>query len=293
MILTENTLRKLQRLRLVAPRIRPGLMRGDRRSSRRGSSIEFADFRSYVPGDDLRRVDWNVYARLDRPYLKLLEEEEDLAVYVLIDGSASMDWGVGPANKFLVARQLAAALVAIALSGGDRAYLGVLKGSRVDRDWGPSRSAATLPRALTFLQALAPNGPTDLNGTLHSFLRTPRRPGLVVLISDLFSPDGFSKGVQRLQRQGHDLDVIHLLAPEEMNPPLSGELRLVDVETGQPREVSITPGLLDLYEKHLSEWTGQLQQNCRRRGIRYVQCPSAVPWDRFVLYNLRQAGFLR
>jgi uncharacterized protein (DUF58 family) len=139
MLFDESTLRKLNQLTLVASRVRSGAIKGERRSSRRGSSVEFADYRNYTPGDDLRRLDWNIYARLDKPFIKLLEEEEDLAVYVLIDGSRSMDWGAGDEQKFTYAIKLAAGIGAIALSSGDLLSVGLLGGGHVAAEFGPTR----------------------------------------------------------------------------------------------------------------------------------------------------------
>src|SRR5512138_2762198 len=142
MIFDEATLRKLNRLALVARQVRAGQMKGERRSIKRGTSLEFADYRNYAPGDDLRRLDWKVYDRLDRPFLKLFEEEEDLAVHVLLDGSASMDWGEGEQNKFRFAVKLAASMGVMALATGDTLTVRLLKQnglSGTPLQYGPSR----------------------------------------------------------------------------------------------------------------------------------------------------------
>src|SRR5512134_3373869 len=154
MLFDETTLRKLNQLTLVASRVRAGAIKGERRSSRRGSSVEFADYRDYTPGDDLRRLDWNIYARLERPFIKLFEEEEDLAVYVLLDGSRSMDWGEGESHKFQYALRLAAGLGAIALASGDVLSVGLLQGGRLAAEYGPARGQGVLPRFFSFLDGL-------------------------------------------------------------------------------------------------------------------------------------------
>src|SRR5512134_1540651 len=163
MLFDETTLRKLNQLTLIASRVRSGAMKGERRSSRRGSSVEFADYRNYAPGDDLRRLDWNIYARLERPFIKLLEEEEDLAVHILVDGSQSMDWGEGDEHKFNYALRLAAGLGAITLASGDVLTIGFLQRGRVSAEFGPSRGQASLTRLFRFLGDLEPDGETDLN----------------------------------------------------------------------------------------------------------------------------------
>src|SRR5512147_138111 len=142
MLFDETTLRKLNQLTLIASRVRSGAMKGERRSSRRGSSVEFADYRNYTPGDDLRRLDWNIYARLERPFIKLLEEEEDLAVHLLVDASKSMDWGEGEEHKFRYAARLAAALGAIALGAGDRLHAVGFHSGRQAEGFGPTRGQA-------------------------------------------------------------------------------------------------------------------------------------------------------
>src|SRR5689334_4040977 len=161
MLLDESTLRKLNQLTLVASRVRAGAIKGERRSSRHGSSVEFADYRNYTPGDDLRRLDWNIYARLDRPFIKLLQEEEDLAVYVLIDGSQSMNWGDGETHKFRYAQRLAAGLGAIVLASGDVLSVALLQRGKVAAEYGPTRGQASLHRLFHFLDGLETDGETN------------------------------------------------------------------------------------------------------------------------------------
>ena len=161
MILEESFLRRLEQLSLVARRMRAGQTAGERRSTKRGASVEFADYRDYVQGDDLRRVDWNIYARLDRPFIKLFEEEEDLAVCVLLDGSGSMDWGSelgnggsGELNKWLYARRLAASLAYVALTSGDRLAVASLQSPTSDLPFGPVRGRGHALRLFQWLDEL-------------------------------------------------------------------------------------------------------------------------------------------
>jgi uncharacterized protein (DUF58 family) len=293
MLFDESTLRKLSRLTLAASRVRPGVMKGERRSTRRGSSVEFADYRDYTPGDDLRRLDWNIYARLDRPFIKLLEEEEDLAVHLLVDASRSMDWGEGEQHKFRYAARLAAALGAIALGTGDRLSASALHAGRQADGFGPARGQAGLMRFLAFLEELKPSGATDLNAALRSYALGSHRPGLAVLISDLFAPGGWQEGLAQLQGRGFEVVLIHLLSPDEADPPLAGDLRLVDVETGQAQEVSLDGGMLSLYRKRLHAWQEEIQAFCRRRGIRCLAFTTAVPWEKLVLYEMRKAAVVK
>jgi uncharacterized protein (DUF58 family) len=293
MIIDEATLRKLTRLTLVASQVRAGMMKGDRRSSKRGTSIEFADYRDYTPGDDLRRLDWNAYARLDRPFVKLFEEEEDLAVHILLDCSLSMDWGEGDSNKFLYAQRMAAALGAIALSSGDQLTLTCLQAGGTHESFGPKRGQLNLLQLFQFIQRQKTAGETDLNRSLRQYLMAARRPGLAILISDLFSPSGYREGLTHLQSRGFEITLLHLLEPAELDPPLAGDLRLVDLETGQIQEVSIDGSMRDLYRRRVLDWQAEIRTASAQRGIRYLDLTTELPWDQAIQAQLWKAGLLR
>lgn len=293
MLFDETTLRKLNQLTLVASRMRAGTNKGDRRSTRRGSSVEFADYRVYAPGDDLRRLDWNIYARLDRPFIKLLEEEEDLAVTLLLDGSRSMDWGQGEAHKFSYARRLAAGLGAVALASGDALSVCFLQDGRVAAEYGPTRGQAGLARLFAFLEGLQAGGSTDLTAALRQVAIKPRRPGLVILISDLLAPDGYESGLYPLLGRGHEAALIHLLAPDELDPPLSGDLQLVDLETGQEQDVSIDAGLRRAYRERVQAWIHSIRAGSRKRGIRYLDLDTGRPWDQALLLDMRREHIVK
>ncbi len=293
MLFDETTLRKLTRLTLVATQVRAGVLKGDRRSTRKGSSIEFADYRNYTPGDDLRRLDWNAYARLDRPFLKLFEEEEDLAVHLLVDCSGSMDWGEAGLNKFQYALRLAGAIGAIALAAGDRLNAAILRADLPPRVHGPVQGGQNTLRLLKFLEAQRAGGQTDLDRSLRDYLYTPRRPGLCFILSDFLSPAGYQAGVSHLLSRGFEVVLVHLLSPDELEPPLSGDLRLVDVETNQGREISLDGRLRLLYQQRLREWQAELRQFCSKRGARYLELSTQQPWDQVVLYQMRLAGIVK
>jgi len=293
LIFDETTLRKLNQLTLVASRVRSGAIRGERRSSGRGSSVEFADYRNYVPGDDLRRLDWNIYARLDRPFIKLLEEEEDLAVHILLDGSQSMGWGEGEHHKFHYARRLSAGLGAIALASGDVVSIGLLQGGQLAGEYGPTRGQASLPRLFSFLEALEPNGQTNLNGALRTYLLSARRPGLALVISDLFTPDGHEAGLRLLRGRGFEVVLIHILSPDEIDPPLAGDLQLIDIETGQVQDVSLDGGLREQFRARAHAWIHSTQLECRRQDIRYLQLTTELPWDQALLLEMRRSSIVR
>lgn len=288
----ETTLRRLEQLALVADQVRVGVMKGDRRSQKRGTSIEFADYRDYTKGDDLRRLDWNVYARLERPFIKLLEEEEDLAVHLLVDGSASMNWPDAPEhNKLAYAGRLAAALGYVALSAGD--LLRVAAVGRNERAWGPFRGRASSPRLFAFLESVSAEGITDLDQSLRSYALRGGRPGLLLLISDLLSPAGYQAGLNALLARGYEVAVLHVLSPDELEPAAAGDVKLIDVETGDSAEISLDAATVARYQADLDAWRAAIAAWCRGRQVHYVPLSTAMPWDRLVLRILREQRIVR
>src|SRR5262249_53801973 len=211
----EKTRRKMEQLTLVATRVRAGAMKGERRSIKRGTSIEFADYRNYARGDDLRRLDWNIYARLDRPFIKLLEDEEDLAVHLLLDTSASMEWpleGERNHNKFRYAQRLIAGLAYISLSTNDRLTASAISDVRQD-PFGPARGRGYGLAMLNYVSALKAAGITDISGALKEYSNRGGRPGLCFVVSDLFSPSGYLDGVNALLGKGYEVGLIHVVSP--------------------------------------------------------------------------------
>ena len=313
----ERFMRKLDRLSLVVRKRRAGQLRGTRRSTRRGSSVEFADYRDYARGDDLRRVDWNIYARLERPFVKLFEQEEDLTVHLLLDGSRSMDWPPGDrptgakhtgghkyplghkyptGHKWRYAQRTAAALGYIALDSGDRLIVSVLRQSEDTAPasrFGPARGKGQTLSLLRYLGQQGAMGDTDLNRTLRDYAFAARHPGLAILISDLFSPSGYRDGLSALLARGYEALLLHVLAPEEVSPSLSGDLKLVDVESGHAQEVTVDAGMRTLYRRRLAAWQQDHRRWCGQRGVAYVSVTTDTPFDELILFHLRQRGLLR
>ena len=294
LIFDEATLHKLEQLSLVATRVRVGLMKGERRSRKKGSSIEFADYRDYSQGDDLRRLDWNVFARLERPFIKLLEEEEDLAVHILVDASASMNWpdGGGEANKFQYALRLAGALGYIALVTGDRVAVTWLT-SQGNRSWGPYRGRQNALLMFQYLEAGQAIGITSLDAATRDYALRARRPGLLILISDLFSPSGFTNGLNSLLGQGYEVAIVQLLSPDESDPPLGGDVKLVDVETGAGAELTLDVSTVSLYKQRLRDWQSEIAKYAANHGVNFVPVTTDLPWDKLVLQSLRARDIVR
>jgi uncharacterized protein (DUF58 family) len=295
-VFDEKTLRKLNKLSLVASRVRAGQMKGERRSVRRGTSIEFADYRNYTRGDDLRRLDWNVFARLERPFIKLFEEEEDLAVYLLLDASASMDWpreGDADHHKFTFAQRLIAGLAYISLGTGDRLQVASLGGRRMNALWGPSRGRGYTLGLLDFIGGLEAGNAIDLNTALRDYAIRATRPGLCMIVSDLMSSTGYQDGLATLQSRGHEIALIHTLSPDEVNPPLTGDLQLLDIESNVTQDVSIDAGMRDLYMNRLLAWRDEIGAYCLKRGIYYATVETSTAWDELILYDLRRLGLVK
>ncbi|MBK8134491.1 MAG: DUF58 domain-containing protein [Anaerolineae bacterium] len=294
LLLEESIRRKIEPLSLVAKRVRAGAMKGDRRSKKRGTSVEFADYRNYTPGDDLRRLDWNVYARHDKAVVKLLEDEEDLAVHIVVDTSASMDFPKDSENlsqnKLLFAKRLAAAISYIALGENDRIQVMTVGAGQT---FGPSRGRTYTVRMLKFLHGLNGGGTTDLNQVLSEYAARAARPGILFLISDFFSENGYINGLNQLTGRGYEVVIIHLLAPDEADPQLAGDLRLVDSETGTPQEVSLDAGLVSLYRQRLDLWQAEIRAECLKRGAAYVSVTTDTPWERVILQDLRRLGVIK
>ena len=294
-LLPEPIRRRLDGLMLFSRKARLGAMKGDRRSVKRGSSVEFADYRNYAPGDDLRQLDWNIYARLERPYIKLLEDEEDLSLHLLLDASASMDFprdGENEQRKLAYAKRIAAGLAYIALASNDRLTLSALNGAD-ENAFGPARGRGRTLAMLGYLDGVEAGGVTDLNSSLTDYARRTRRPGLTVLISDMFSPGGFVEGLNALLGRGHEAAVLHLLSPQEATPPLSGDLRLIDVETGAAQEVTVDAAMRAVYQQRLDAWRDEIRQQCARRGVWYFPLMTDAPWERLILKDMRRAGLVK
>ena len=295
-IFDESTLHKLEQLALVADKVRAGVMKGDRRSKKRGTSIEFADYRNYVKGDDLRRLDWNVYARLERPFIKLLEEEEDLAVHVLVDASLSMNWpdGLDDLNQLIYGARLAGALGHIALAAGDQLTVTVLR-SQGNETWGPHRGQHSSMRLFQFLETMTGEavGVTDINLSLKDYALRGRRPGLLFVITDLLSPNGYQDGLNALQRRGYEVGVIHLLSPDELEPDLVGDYKLIDAETGLEAEITLDATTIDEYRERVLAWQAEVASYCNGRGVHYVPIVTTRPWEQVVMQTLRAQGVLK
>ena len=283
-LLSAEFLAQLERLALLSRRAFRGRVQGERRSLRKGMSVEFSDYRPYGVGDDFRYVDWNIYARLDRLYVKLFVDEEDLCLHVLLDASASMGWG--QPSKLLYGARLAAALGFVGLVNLERVGVGVLRGGLAE-GWSPARGRAQILPLMDFLGRIEASGPTRLAEGLGAYALRAREPGLAVVISDLMDPAGYERGLRALLERRYDVHVVHLLSPEETNPPYAGDLRVTDVETGESRDVTLDADALRGYRERLREYLERAETFCRGNEVSYYRVTTDTPVEAFMLAQLK------
>lgn len=289
-LLSTELMAQLERMELYSRKIFRGRMKGERRSNRKGQSVEYADFREYAPGDDLRFVDWNTYARLDRLFLKMYLEEEDLRLFILVDTSASMDFGTP--TKLQFARQLAAALAFIGMVRSDRVKIETLNQPPA----APGqvfRGRASLWKMLAYLNSVEPGEGIDLKTGVRNFcLRNPGR-GIAVLISDLLDKGGFEGGLRYLLSSQMDAYVIQVLAEDELKPAVHGDLRLVDVEDNDAAEITASTYLFERYRRNLDAFVNSIRDFCGKRGMTHILTSSQVPVEQLISNYLRKRGMVR
>jgi uncharacterized protein (DUF58 family) len=283
-LLSAEFLAQLERLALVCRRPVRGWAAGDRSSRRPGRSVEFCDYRAYGVGDDLRYVDWNIFARSDRLYVKLFVDDEDLCLHLLVDASASMDWG--SPSKLAWAARIAAALGFVGLASLERVGVGVLR-ERLAEGWAPARGRGQIPSLLGFLGTLEGGGTTNLNAALAAYAARAAGSGVVVVVSDLLDPGGYEAGLKALLERRFEVHVIHVLSRDELAPEVAGDLRLVDRETGEARPLSIDAAVLAAYRERLERFLAGAESFCRDHAIQYQRAASDEPVERIVLQALR------
>ncbi len=284
-VFDEAFLRQLDRLMLVSRTAVRGGMKGVRRSIKHGQSVEFTDYRDYALGDDLRSLDWNVYARLEKLFIKLFVEEEDVTVHVLLDASGSM--AGGSPDKLVFAKRAAAALAYVGLASYDRVVLTVLQG-RVARRLPAVRGTGRIFNVLADLSAVqAAPGPTDLAAGCRHYAAQLRQRGPLMLISDLFDPN-VDRAIGELAATRCDVALLHTLSLDELDPPLEGDLRLVDRETSERVDVTADLATLDAYKTRLAAWQEHLESISARRRVSYVSVPTSLPLADLVFAELRR-----
>jgi uncharacterized protein (DUF58 family) len=299
-LLTPELLRRLEQFQLLASRRAKSSAKGERRSKARGQSVEFADHRNYVHGDDFRYLDWNLYGRLDRLFLKLYEEERELPVRIFLDSSESMTFG--EPRKFDFARQVAAAIGYVALCGFDRVSVIPFPGPNAEAPQpmssqelaarGALRSVRGKRSTMDFFQnlaALTAGGAANLNEALRRGALEARQAGVAVVLSDCLDPAGYEAGLTALVGRGFQVDLVQVLSPDEISPSTFGDLRLVDSETGGMQEVTFGRYRMKAYQQTLQNFIQRLREYCQGRGINFFTASSKTPLEELLLRQLRQA----
>jgi len=290
-ILDPSLMAKLDQLELLSRRVFRGRQKGERRSRKKGVSVEFADYRDYVRGDDTRHLDWNIFGRLERLFIKLYQEEEDLAFYVLVDCSASMDFGT-PITKFEYARKMGTALGYIALSNQDKIGVTPFSG-RAGTPFRPARGKGQLPKFMNYMGGLDVQKTTSLSASCRDFCLQNRQAGIVVLISDFLDDSGYEDALKNFFMRNYDVYCIHVLSKEERSPEMGGHLELVDTESGDKQEVTVTGALLEQYNKTLETWCRGIRDWTTSHDMSYIPTTTDIPVETMLLSYLRARGLLK
>jgi len=287
----DEFLKKLEYLFLISKKVFAGKLRANRKTKIVGSGIEFADYRDYTPGDDLRYLDWSLLARTERMLIRLFEEEEDLFVYFLVDASESMRIGRGAKSRY--AKRLAAALSYIALRNMDRVSVVPFADKLLDR-LPPARGRGQIFKVLRFLERSYDDGQrTDLKTCLRKFVAQNKRRGMAVVVSDFYDLEGVQDAINILRYQKFEPLICHVYDENDLEPALFGDLDLTDCETGERLSVTVTRELLDEYRAAHEALLEEVEQFCRSKSVLYFRAPVQVPFEELILHVFRAGGFLR
>ena len=293
--LSTELLRRLEQLQLVARRYAKSPLRGERASRARGHSVEFADYRDYVSGDDLRYLDWSLYGRLDRLFIRLYEEERELPVTLFLDASESMSFG--EPRKFDFARQIVAAVAHVALCGFDRVSVRVFPDREVNRKAQLAisnvRGRQSSLRLIRHLNQLVAGERGELNEALRQGAIESKRVGLAIVVSDLLDESGYRDGLKALVARGFQVIVVQILSPEELHPSTFGDLRVVDAETGTVREVTFGKFRRRRYRTAVRAYIDQVAEFCSARGVAFWSVTSDSLIEDLLLRQMKEGEFWR
>lgn len=289
-LLDAELMKKIERLSIASRKTFPGSMKGKRRSPKRGSSVEFADYRDYQLGDDFRFIDWNIYARLDKLLLKTFVEEENIYIHILLDVSRSMAFGAP--SKLDYGKRIAATLAYIGLVELDMVAVATFSDS-LSGQLHPVRGKNSIFSLLDFLENIKPLQETRMDEALKRYALTVTHPGVAIVISDFLVPHAnYEAGLKALIHKNFDVNVIQIMSEDELHPPLSGELKLQDAETGETKEVTITDKMMKKYEERLTNLFHDLNQLCMRNNSTYIQVNTNLHFEELILKVLRRERIL-
>lgn len=283
-------LKQLEKLKIVSRRSTRQPHRGEYRSWQSGEGLEFLDFRKYHLGDDLRYVDWSVYGRLDKLFIKLFHAEKGQTAHILLDTSRSMK--NGSPSKDITAKKIAAALSYICLSNLDKIGLMAFS-NQIDKIKPPVRGKKQYLEVLKFFQSLAPTNRTDVNGSLQEYAAICKNPGIAIIISDFFDPQGYQDGLKALAYRDFDINLIHVMSHEELEWSKTGNLLLKDCETGEKKVIFVDQNFLDIYRKKINNFIAGIRRHCRHRGVNYYLCNTRVPFENLLTDYLSRGALFR
>lgn len=288
-LLDETFLRRLEQLSLLARKVRSGVSRGENISIHHGASLEFSDYRLYQPGDDFRYLDWNIYRRLNRLFVKVFTAEENLTVHILLDTSRSMSFG--DPSKLWYGGRLAAALGYLAVNNLDRVGVSAFA-EGIEHSLQPVRQTSHVFSIFDYIASLKPAGRTDFNRTLRDYSLQTKRPGLAILITDLLDPGGYMEGLRALLYRRFDIMLIQVMDEEELDPRFKGPFRLIDGETDEETELNVEPETVAEYQRRLGAFFGEIEEFCLSHDIEYLRTSTRVPFEDVVFSYLRRGVFV-
>lgn len=279
--------KKLENIALNVRKAVSGGASGGRKSKAKGSSVEFSDYREYALGDDFRRIDWNAYGRFNKLFVKLFMEEREALINIFIDSSKSMDFGKN--KKSELALKLAAVISFLSLNNLDRVCINNMKDSSLDQS-----SAVTgkvmFQKCISYLENIEFEDSTNINDCIKK--KDLKGSGISIIISDFFDEDGIEAGIKYLLYKKQQVILVHILSEEELNPEMDGKLRLIDSETGQNKDIEVTPAILNKYEKELNSFINNLKEFSRKMGISYLQVCSSEAVEKIIFEDFVKQGII-
>ena len=289
-LLENSTLARVERMRMLPMRRRTNRSRGEHLAGKGGTSTEFNDYRDYVAGDDMRYVDWNIFSRLNRPYVKQYRHEEEMHVVILVDASASMQFG----DKFLRARQLAACFAVMGLMNVEKVSIFACQhAGTTPLILSPCTGRISMKRVFKFLEDIPPGGDFPIEEAVEAVLVQHRGRGIAVLLSDFLTYGAMDRPMNMLFSAGLEVFAVQLLSGIELNPELTGDLRFVDSETGMTLDVSSVGDLIGFYHDHLAGLQDHLAALCRQRSGRFICMDSGLPLETMVFDVLKRKGWVQ
>jgi uncharacterized protein (DUF58 family) len=286
-LLSNRDLDRLARLRLNASRRFTNRARGEHFASKGGTSTEFCDYRDYAPGDDVRFVDWNIFARIEKPYLKQFHHEEELHVAIIVDGSNSMLFE----DKYVLARRVATALGVVGLRGHEKVSVTVVGNGGAQR-LQPTSGRTSMRKLFAFMEGLESGGERAFDRGIETFLRRHHGRGVAILLSDFLSAEDFQRPFNLLNSAGLEIFALQILGPTELSPELNGDLRFVDSETQATLDITSAGDLLALYQEYREGHAGRLAELCRQRNGRFLTVSTAEPFETLTFDTLRRRGWV-